>query len=106
VENIRNQAERILPALTAALGDRYTVEVVDASGQTGSGSLPTETIPGVAFAIGTLNKSDDVTRGLSAAFRKLPIPVIGYVHKGRLMLDLRCLDNEAAFLSQLEFLQT
>jgi len=103
--DIRSQAEQILPVLARVLGEQYLAEVVDASSQTGSGSLPTETIPSVAIAIGSANRTDDVTKLLSAAFRKLPIPVIGYAHKGRLCFDFRCLDDEAAFLSQLGSLQ-
>ena len=38
----------------------------------------------------------------AAAFRGLPIPVIGRMHEGAFILDLRCLDDEAAFLAQLE----
>ncbi len=38
---------------------------------------------------------------LAAAFRALPIPVIGRIGEGELILDLRCLDDETAFLSQL-----
>ena len=37
----------------------------------------------------------------AAAFRRLPIPVIGRISEGRLLFDLRTLDDEAAFLSQL-----
>lgn len=104
-EDIRSQAERIAPTLATALGAHYSVEVVDAASQVGSGSLPTETIPSVAIAIGSATGGEDITRHLSAAFRKLPIPVVGHVNKGRLLLDLRCLNDEAAFVFQLGSLQ-
>jgi len=39
---------------------------------------------------------------LSSAFRRLPIPVIGHIEKGALILDFRCLDDETAFVEQLE----
>jgi L-seryl-tRNA(Ser) seleniumtransferase len=38
---------------------------------------------------------------LSAAFRALPIPVIGVIAEGALRFDARCLDDEAAFVTQL-----
>jgi L-seryl-tRNA(Ser) seleniumtransferase len=38
---------------------------------------------------------------IAAAFRALPIPVIGRVHEGAFVLDLRCLDDEAAFARQI-----
>jgi L-seryl-tRNA(Ser) seleniumtransferase len=103
-EDIRSQAERIVPALLKALGKRYRVEVVDAASQVGSGSLPTRTIPSAAIGICSETAGKDITRSLSAAFRKLPIPVIGHVHKCVLLFDLRCLDDEAGFVSQLESL--
>ena len=101
---IREQALRLLPALTAALGESFGVEVIHADSQVGSGSLPTRTIPSAALAISAVD-GEDVTRRLSAAFRSLPTPVIGYVHKGRLLLDLRCLDDEEGFAAQLETLR-
>ena len=38
---------------------------------------------------------------LSAALRALPVPVIGRVVEGTLVLDMRCLEDEATFLRQL-----
>jgi L-seryl-tRNA(Ser) seleniumtransferase len=34
--------------------------------------------------------------------RALPIPIIGRVSDNRLLLDLRCLEDEAGFLAQIE----
>jgi L-seryl-tRNA(Ser) seleniumtransferase len=31
----------------------------------------------------------------------LPIPVIGHIEAGKVVLDLRCLEDEAEFLAQL-----
>ena len=87
-------------------GEQYRVEILDAASQVGSGSLPTETIASAAIGIRSANSGEDISRSLAAAFRKLPTPVIGHVHKGRLLLDLRCLDDEAGFVSQLESLRT
>ena len=99
-EAVRAQAERIVPALCAALGERYRVDVVDADSQVGSGALPTRTIPSAAIAIESADGSDGCSR-LSAALRRLPVPVIGHAHRGRLHLDLRCLDDEDGFVAQL-----
>jgi L-seryl-tRNA(Ser) seleniumtransferase len=41
---------------------------------------------------------------MASAFRALPIPVIGRVHEGALLFDCRCLEDEAAFISQLAML--
>jgi L-seryl-tRNA(Ser) seleniumtransferase len=104
-EDIRSQAVRIAPTLAEAVGTRFRVEVTDGDSQVGSGSLPTKTIRSAAIAIGSATSGEDITATLSAAFRALPTPVIGYVRNGRLLLDLRCLHDEEGFVSQLESLQ-
>jgi L-seryl-tRNA(Ser) seleniumtransferase len=38
---------------------------------------------------------------LAAAFRALPVPVIGRVKDGAFIMDLRCLEHEDEFLGQL-----
>jgi L-seryl-tRNA(Ser) seleniumtransferase len=42
-----------------------------------------------------------VLKRLAAAFRALPIPVIGTISDGALKFDLRCLENEREFVEQL-----
>ena len=44
---------------------------------------------------------DDTLTEVVAAFARLPRPVIGRIHNDRLMLDLRCLDDEPTFMAQL-----
>jgi L-seryl-tRNA(Ser) seleniumtransferase len=38
---------------------------------------------------------------LEAALRQLPIPVIGRIENQALLLDLRCLEDEAGFVANL-----
>jgi L-seryl-tRNA(Ser) seleniumtransferase len=38
---------------------------------------------------------------LAASFRALPIPVIGRIGDDALVFDLRCLENETQFISNL-----
>jgi L-seryl-tRNA(Ser) seleniumtransferase len=96
-------AERLHPRLVAALGPAFDVSVVACRSQIGSGALPLETIPSAGLAIrpkpGTAS-AKGIER-LAAAFRALPVPVIGRLDDGALVLDLRGLDDEAAFLDQL-----
>jgi L-seryl-tRNA(Ser) seleniumtransferase len=42
---------------------------------------------------------------LAAAFRALPVPVIGRIEDGALVLDLRCMEDEAGFVAQLSCLE-
>ncbi len=104
IEEIQRQAERIAPLLRSALGEHYTVEVVDTGSQIGSGSLPLKTLKSAALSMGSVNQGDDLSQTLASAFRQLPVPVIGRAHKGRFLLDLRCLANESEFVSQLSSL--
>ena len=95
VENIRAMAERLRPAIGQALAGRASAEVVACESQIGSGALPTQRIPSAGIALRPGSES------IAAAFRKLPVPVIGRVHQGAFILDLRCLQDEPAFTAQL-----
>jgi L-seryl-tRNA(Ser) seleniumtransferase len=99
--DIAAQAQGLLPAVKAALGERYKVAVADCSSQIGSGALPVETLPSAALQIHARSGEDADIRALAAALRALPIPVIGRLHRGALWLDLRCLEQDAEFLQQL-----
>jgi L-seryl-tRNA(Ser) seleniumtransferase len=92
-EDLKRMAERIRPQLAARF---ESVEVVECESQIGSGALPTQRLPSAGLAI-----SPGDAR-LAARFRRLPVPVIGRLQDGAFILDLRCLENEAAFVSQLE----
>jgi L-seryl-tRNA(Ser) seleniumtransferase len=107
---IRAQAERLAPAVAAAFGARAQVQVLPCRSQIGSGSLPVDRLPSVCLAIGApadARRAGRLPERLADAFRALPLPVIGRIEAGRLCLDLRCLDGdaaEAAFLAQLPLL--
>lgn len=103
---LRALAERLLPALSAAVGAGWSVEIVECSSQIGSGALPLETLPSAGLALKPAGKaSGSAVERLAAAFRALPLPVIGRIAQGTLLFDLRCLENEGAFTSQLSQLQ-
>ena len=92
VEEIEAQAHRLAPAIEGA-------EVVTALSQIGSGSLPVERLESRALALSA--PGGKALEARAAAFRLLPIPVIGRISEGRLLFDLRTLDDEDAFRSQL-----
>jgi L-seryl-tRNA(Ser) seleniumtransferase len=103
---LRALAERLLPALSAVVGAGWSVEIVECSSQIGSGALPLETLPSAGLALKPAGKaSGSAVERLAAAFRALPLPVIGRIAQGTLLFDLRCLENEGAFTSQLSQLQ-
>jgi L-seryl-tRNA(Ser) seleniumtransferase len=93
---IRAQAERLRAPLQGRL--RQSVEVIDCESEVGSGAAPTRRIASAGLAIRPGSAQ------LAAAFRALPTPVIGRVQEGAFILDLRCLEDEAAFVAQLAHL--
>ena len=92
-------AERLAPAVRAAVGPGWSVEIVDCASQIGSGALPLEELPSAAIAVRP--EDGGGLESLAARFRALPVPVIGRLHQGALVFDLRCLEDEAGFSRQL-----
>ena len=92
-------AERMYPALQGWCGGKAQVSAEPCASQVGSGSLPVDRLPSTALRVAS--KSVKPAR-IAQALRTLPIPVIGRIHDDAVWLDLRCLEDEAAFLSQLE----
>ncbi len=103
IADVEALAARLIPPLTAALGSFFEIAPRDCASQIGSGALPLETLPSVALALTPRTRAGAGRQleALAAAFRRLPIPVIGRIEKGAVVMDLRCLDDEAAFVAQL-----
>jgi L-seryl-tRNA(Ser) seleniumtransferase len=101
--DVAAQARRLLPAVAKAFGTGFTVELCECRSQIGSGALPLDTIPSAGFAIRSSAGGHALER-LAGALRSLSQPVIGRIEDGALILDLRCLADEKAFLSVLSTL--
>jgi len=103
-DDIRMQAERLLPHLQQALLDwPVRVSAEPALSQIGSGSLPIDRLPSHALVVRPGTRKSGVLHEIEAALRGLPVPAIGRIADGALRLDLRCLavEDEADFLAQL-----
>ncbi|WP_176056178.1 L-seryl-tRNA(Sec) selenium transferase [Brucella intermedia] len=98
---IAAQTERLKPALEMVLGPAFTVTVADCASQIGSGALPLSTVPSAGLSIAPKDGSGSALTALGASLRALPLPVIGRIEKGALVLDLRCLDDENSFIRNL-----
>ena len=100
---IERVARRVAPALAGRLGDRFEVEVVGCMSQVGSGALPVDALPSAGVAIRPLATKGGgrALASLAEALRALPMPVIGRIVEGALVLDCRCLEDEAGFLGNL-----
>jgi L-seryl-tRNA(Ser) seleniumtransferase len=103
-EQLRAMAERLRNAVAAMLVGSYVVELQSCDSQIGSGALPTKRIASLGLGITPIAKKRSGGLGvkeLAAAFRNLPVPVIGRIQDGSFILDLRCLEDEAGFVAQL-----
>jgi L-seryl-tRNA(Ser) seleniumtransferase len=106
-EDISFAAGRVLPPLQEKLAGSHSVSLCACSSQIGSGSLPVERLASRGIAIRPARKGrgeGTALEKLAVAFRALPIPVIGRIEEGALVLDLRCLEDEAGFITQLSHL--
>jgi L-seryl-tRNA(Ser) seleniumtransferase len=106
-EEIKAIALRMAPIVAARVGHGYDVEPVACASEVGSGALPVQGMASAGVAIRPLHarRSGDALGSLAAALRRLPVPVIGRIEKGALILDLRCLEDEAAFVANLAHLE-
>jgi L-seryl-tRNA(Ser) seleniumtransferase len=91
VDEIRALATR----LAGAFPKKFEASVIGCESEIGSGALPIQKLPSAGLAVRPGNAKT------AAAFRSLPIPVIGRLQDGAFILDLRCLEDESAFASQL-----
>jgi L-seryl-tRNA(Ser) seleniumtransferase len=74
------------PALARRLGPGWVVELVESEAEAGSGSLPVAPLPSRALAVTHPAHSADA---IAARFRRAMPPVLGRIHGGRFLLDLR-----------------
>jgi L-seryl-tRNA(Ser) seleniumtransferase len=83
------------------------VSVTACESQVGSGARSADRLPSVGLEIRPATAGRGTGRALAdlaTALRALPIPVIGRIVEGALVLDLRCLEDETEFLQQLPML--
>jgi L-seryl-tRNA(Ser) seleniumtransferase len=104
VHDIKAVAARVLQPLQDKLADHYSVTLCSCTSQIGSGSLPVERLASHGIAIRPVKKGrgeGTALEKLAAAFRALPVPVIARIEESALVLDMRCLEDEAGFILQL-----
>ena len=100
-------AVRLQPILAERIKSVANVAVGACQSQIGSGALPLDLIPSHSLSLTPIAEKGDrdaSLQSLALAFRRLPWPVIGRIHDGRLIFDLRCLRDEKGFVAQLESL--
>jgi len=98
---IETLAHRLLPSIAATFDGMAMVEIVATKSQIGSGALPVSLLPSAGLALRPVQGSGKAVEKLAQALRDLPIPVIGHIANGAVVLDLRCLEDEAGFVANL-----
>ena len=102
LDELDDLANELITPLTKTLENFAEVSITTVESQIGSGSLPLERLQSKAICI--ITRSDSTLRTLAAAFRALPLPVIGRIHDGTLLFDLRTMEDTAEFIDQLSHL--
>lgn len=98
VAELDAMATRLIEQLAPKFGSAVRVSRAECDAQIGSGALPTAKLPSIALQ---LQARDLSAQSLAAALRALRVPVIGRVANNAVLLDLRCLEDEAGLLAQL-----
>ena len=100
---IEARARRMLRSVQASMGPSFSVGVVACQSQIGSGAQPTVTLPSAGLAIrpSATRGAGSLLKRLATGLRGLDIPVIGRIEEQALVLDLRCLEDESAFVTNL-----
>jgi L-seryl-tRNA(Ser) seleniumtransferase len=92
-------ARRLAVPLAAALAPAFIVEPCECLSEVGSGALPVDGIASAGLRLRPADGGGATLQRLAAGLRALSRPVIGRIVDGALVLDLRCLTDEAAFLA-------
>ncbi len=88
IEAIEHLAQEMLPHVARWAGARAEVTIVAGESQVGSGSAPETALPSRLIA---LAPREGDAEDLACELRRLTPPVIGRVHGGKLLLDVRAL---------------
>ena len=104
----REQAEieaaaQCLQPCAAAVGDAAQVTIPNARARSAAARCPSISCRAAGSCSNRRRRRH--RSGPGAAFRTLPVPVIGRVHEGAFLMDLRCLEDESVLTSQLASLR-
>ncbi len=94
VSEMKQMAARARDILVDRLGSEFEVGIIESTSQIGSGALPTEELVTIALRITHPKIS---TNAISAIFRRAHPPIVGRVTGDGFQLDLRMVEDPAAF---------
>ena len=104
LNEIKMLAEKLCPIFIERLTNIAEVSIEPCKSQIGSGALPLDLLESSALVLKPLaekGETDAKLQSLARKFRGLSTPVIGRLHDGRLIFDLRCLENESELVDLL-----
>jgi len=90
VADVRSRARKLHRRLSPACRGSLDASVVACTAQVGGGALPLHEIPSAAVALGG---TDHPAHRLEESLRSLATPVVARIHEGRLLLDMRTVDE-------------
>jgi L-seryl-tRNA(Ser) seleniumtransferase len=99
LDEIQKLADSVRPHVERWAAGRATVTIEPGHSQVGSGSLPDQTLETWLIALTPLRGSPET---LAKALRELRPPVIGRVHGGKVLLDIRGLFEVQPLIGALE----
>ncbi len=101
-KELRDCAAQVRKTLIPMLKQGFSCQTVEAACEMGSGSMPSATLPSVAVEIRA--PSQAAIQRFDSALRSLPVPVLGRIHAGSLLLDVRAIDDLAELLTNIKAL--
>jgi len=108
IRDIEVLGQQLLPVFSGKYAGIAKASLIDCASQIGSGSMPLELLPSKAIELTPLadKGSDQQLKDILNQLRSLPVPVIGRISNGTVVLDLRCLEDADKFIEQLNLLET
>ena len=91
--DIEQTADALLPVFNQALAGHASVTKCPTFSQAGSGALPLSRLPSIAIEITPTPASEAALQQIAKTFRQVARPVIGRFQDGKLLFDLRTLDD-------------
>ncbi len=98
LDKIKELVDAVQPHVERWAQNRATVTVESGRSQIGSGALPDQTLETLLIALAPLRGDAEA---LARELRRLTPPVIGRVHHGKVMLDVRGLETPGPLLAAL-----
>jgi L-seryl-tRNA(Ser) seleniumtransferase len=92
LEEVEETGRAAAHLLADALGRDYDIELIDSEAEVGSGAAPTRMVASKAIAVRHPSTS---ALEIAARFRAARPPILGRIHDGRFLLDLRCIRDPA-----------